>query len=326
MTTPGELSGVSDWFGRRPFVGRVDDLARMRGELKAAIAGRGRVLFLLGEPGTGKSTLISHFMAMVRDRYWRVRVGYGDAADPEHDAWHQLARHFTLHRRAGKAFLRTLPDWIEAVPVVGRIVRAILETVRALRGRKPEEPAAHPRTGSAVEAVRTMLEHGPKTPRLIILDNMEAADAAELSGAAALIKQVTGTSTLLVVAVLTRGGELRAELADLLRESERLGVAVVHRLEGLSASEVANALELSGGGAVPPAWQDWFAAGCPFPPGVLWARMAELAAAGAVSQERHHWWTGLRWAWRSDPPEAARPSVSLPEVTAEEREILGAAA
>jgi hypothetical protein len=155
---------------------------------------------------------------------------------------------------------------------------------------------------------------------------MEAADAAELSGTAALIKQVSGTSTLLLVAALTRGGELRTELADLLRESERLGVAVVHRLEGLSPSEVANALELSGGGAVPPDWQAWLAAACPLPPGVLWARMAELAAAGSVAAGRHHWWTGLRWSWRSGPPEPHRPAMTLPEVTADERALLGAAA
>jgi hypothetical protein len=314
------------WFGRRPFVGRSADLARLHAELNAAMGGDGRVLFLLGEPGTGKTTLIRAFSARVRDEHWLVKVGYGDASDPDHDAWIQLARHFTMQRRAGKALLRTLPDWIEAIPVVGRIVRAILETAYTLSGRRRGSPVAHPRTGSPVEAVRLMLEHGPETPRLIILDNMEVADAAELSGAFALIRDVTGTHTLLLIAAQTRGGDLRRELADLLRESERLGVAETHRLAALSAEQIAEALEQSRGGETPPAWRDWFAEASPMAPGELWDRMGRLVASGAVRRDRRWWWTGLRWTWQTEPPAPQRRVVELPTVTPEEHALLAAAA
>lgn len=316
------------WFGGKPFVGRASDLAKLHRELREAMAQGGRVLFLLGEPGTGKTTLIRRFIDQVRDRHWSVQVGYGDAADPRHDAWRQLARSFTMKRRAGGALLRTIPDWLEVIPVVGRILRAVVETVSALLPRRRDRRGAPAgtATGSPVDAVRTMLAYGPETPRLIILDNMEAADAAELSGAFALIQRVAGTHTLLLIAVRTRGGALRPELRDLASETERLGVGRFHRLEGLSADAVAAALRESSRAPLPDEWREWFAETAPLAPGALWERMAGLAAEGAVARERFWWWSGRRWTWTGHPQQPPRPAITLPEVAPQEQALLAAAA
>lgn len=322
----GERAGPPSWFGSRPFAGRSSDLAVLRRELRGAIDHAGRVLFLLGEPGTGKTALLRRFMDQVRNRPWGVDIGYGDAADPEHDAWAQLARGFTLQRRAGRALLRTLPDWLEVIPVVGRVIRAIVETVLALLPRRPEAPRGEAGTGSPVDAVRTMMAYGPETPRLIILDNMEAADAAELSGAFALIQRVAGTHTLLLIAARTRDRELRPELRDLASETERLGLGRFHRLEGLTADEISAALEESSRVPLPPEWREWFAAAAPLPPAEMWERLAGLAATGAVVRERFWWWSGRRWTWAASPPEPPRRVVALPEVGSEERRVLVAAA
>lgn len=323
-----KASSPGSWFGGRPFVGRTSDLAKLHLELREAMSKGGRVLFLLGEPGTGKTTLIRRFIDQVRDRHWSIQVGYGDAADPRHDAWRQLARSFTMTRRAGGALLRTLPDWLEVIPVVGRVLRAVVETVSALLPRRQSRPGAATGagTGSPVDAVRTMLAYGPQTPRLIILDNMEAADAAELSGAFALIQRVAGTHTLLLIAVRTRGGALRPELRDLANETERLGVGRFHRLEGLSADEVAAALAESSHGRLPPEWRAWFAETAPLAPGTLWERMAALAGEGAVARERFWWWSGRRWSWTGLPQQPPRPAITLPQVTPPERTLLTTAA
>lgn len=296
--------------------------------MREAMAQGGRVLFLLGEPGTGKTTLIRRFIGQVRARHWSVQVGYGDAADPRHDAWRQLARSFTMTRRAGGALMRTVPDWLEVIPVVGRVIRAVVETVSALlpRQRDRRGAPAGTATGSPVDAVRTMLAYGPETPRLIILDNMEAADAAELSGAFALIQRVAGTHTLLLIAVRTRGGALRPELRDLASETERLGVGRFHRLEGLSADEVAAALQESSRARLPTEWREWFAETAPLAPGALWERMAALAGEGAVARERFWWWSGRRWTWTGEPQQPPRSAITLPEATPPERALLAAAA
>ena len=330
-TGPSEVEKAASpgsWFGGRPFVGRASDLAKLHRELREAIEKGGRVLFLLGEPGMGKTTLIRRYIVQVRDRHWAVQVGYGDAADPRHDAWRQLARSFTMKRRAGGALLRTLPDWLEVIPVVGRVLRAVVETVSALLPRQRPRPGAPvgTATGSPVDAVRTMLAYGPETPRLIILDNMEAADAAELSGAFALIQRVAGTHTLLLIAARTRGGALRPELRDLASETERLGVGRFHRLEGLSVDAVATALEESSRVRLPPGWREWFAETAPIAPGALWERMAALAGEGAVARERFWWWSGRRWTWTGQPQQPPRSAITLPEATPPERALLAAAA
>ena len=44
-----------------PFVGRADELARLDAHLEASIAGRGRVVFVVGGPGGGKTALLNEF-------------------------------------------------------------------------------------------------------------------------------------------------------------------------------------------------------------------------------------------------------------------------
>jgi len=45
----------------RPFVGRTDEIAALDGLLRSAKAGRGRLIDVVGEPGIGKSRLLSEF-------------------------------------------------------------------------------------------------------------------------------------------------------------------------------------------------------------------------------------------------------------------------
>src|SRR4026207_1530357 len=47
--------------GLTPYVGREQDLALLRGSFELAQQGHGRVVFLAGEPGIGKSRLLLEF-------------------------------------------------------------------------------------------------------------------------------------------------------------------------------------------------------------------------------------------------------------------------
>src|SRR5262249_54149185 len=58
-----------------PLVGRQLNVASLRKELDEALAGRGRVVVLIGEAGAGKSRLVSELTASAARRRWRVMVG-----------------------------------------------------------------------------------------------------------------------------------------------------------------------------------------------------------------------------------------------------------
>src|SRR5262249_59280695 len=58
-----------------PLVGRQPNVARLRKELDEALAGRGRVVVLIGEAGAGKSRLVSELTASAARRRWRGMVG-----------------------------------------------------------------------------------------------------------------------------------------------------------------------------------------------------------------------------------------------------------
>src|SRR5438128_1190277 len=68
---------------RSPFVGRERDLALLHDHLVAAVAGQGQVLGLVGEPGIGKTRLLTEFCGRLAGQPVTVYVGqclsYGQA-------------------------------------------------------------------------------------------------------------------------------------------------------------------------------------------------------------------------------------------------------
>jgi len=85
---PAFLSSAAPHTGpSAPFVARERELARLGGDLDAALAGRGRVIFVVGGPGRGKTALIQEFARRAQDHSDDLRVaggncnahtGYGD--------------------------------------------------------------------------------------------------------------------------------------------------------------------------------------------------------------------------------------------------------
>ena len=66
---------VYQWLGRQseapdsaPFVGRVDEIGRLQASLDDAISAHAvRLVTIIGDPGVGKSRLVTEFVAMLRD-------------------------------------------------------------------------------------------------------------------------------------------------------------------------------------------------------------------------------------------------------------------
>src|SRR6266536_1913611 len=74
------------------FVGRAAELGRLVGLLDEAVAGRGGVVLLAGEPGIGKTRLASEFARHAAHRGARVLWGrcYEGAGAPPFWPWTQL--------------------------------------------------------------------------------------------------------------------------------------------------------------------------------------------------------------------------------------------
>src|SRR5262245_40464376 len=92
-----------------PFVGHTQAMARLRQALESALAGRGRVALLVGEPGIGKTRTAEELVADARRRGMLALVGRayeGDGA-PAFWPWVQILRaaaaNATGARRAPRA-------------------------------------------------------------------------------------------------------------------------------------------------------------------------------------------------------------------------------
>src|SRR5207249_3475307 len=84
------------------FVGRDREVERLRGGLEDALAGRGRLLMLVGEPGIGKTRTAQEAVTYARLRGARVLIGRsfeGEGA-PAYWPWAQMARAYIEERGA----------------------------------------------------------------------------------------------------------------------------------------------------------------------------------------------------------------------------------
>src|SRR2546428_7333336 len=81
---------------RTPFVGREAELAELVGGLEEAIKGKGRLFFLVGEPGIGKSRLADEVIRQARRRRVQVLVGrcWEAGGAPAYWAWVQSLRSY----------------------------------------------------------------------------------------------------------------------------------------------------------------------------------------------------------------------------------------
>lgn len=200
---------------------RADVVARLLDQLSATEQA-GRAVFLHGSAEADLPGITRDFIEKARNRR-RLAIAIGDAGDPQTPAWRQIAVRLTRAQRATTALRRSLSEWAGVIPVLGPLIGAAISTADELRGTtRAGGPGLG--TGSAIDDVRWITAHGRDRHRLIVLENLHAADAAELSGAFALIQQLKPMATMLLVTAMSDQPRTAAPVIDLLREAERLGV------------------------------------------------------------------------------------------------------
>jgi len=227
---------------RGVFVGREVELAELRGGLENALAGRGRLFLLEGEPGIGKSRLADELIRQAAEQGARVLVGrcWEAGGAPAYWPWVQSLRAFT--REVEPAALRGqlgsgAAELAQILPELNEIFPTLPEPASL-----ESESARFRLFDATAEFLRNASE---SRPLLLVLDDLHAADAPSLLMLQFLARQLGSMRVLLLGAYRdvdpAPGAPLTAMLAELAREP------VTRRLSlgGLSERDVASYVELT---------------------------------------------------------------------------------
>ncbi len=232
---------------KRAFVGRVREAEVLRSAVREAIAGRGRLIILSGEPGIGKTRLAeetANFANLSGAHVFWGRCWEGGGAPPFWP-WIQLIREN----------LSALPSQIlsEANQGLGYIAQMVPE----LHSGVPMQQLARDPAGGLqlagtsmqpeerfllFDAVAGLLKKLAATaPLMMVLDDLHAADEDSLLLLRFIARELQQTRILLVATYreveVRRSHRYSALLAEIGREGSAIS------LRGLSAAEVAEFFE-----------------------------------------------------------------------------------
>ncbi|MDW8148873.1 MAG: tetratricopeptide repeat protein [Roseiflexaceae bacterium] len=171
-----------------PLVDREYEMAWLRDNLEAALAGSGRAVRLVGEAGVGKSRLLAALIEMARERGMRVvsAVCLSYTASIPYAAWGELLKSLcgmvageSDEVRAGKiaAHLSALgPGMDEWLPLLGDLVRLDIPDNRLTRGLDPQ--LRQERRFDLLE--RLLLHAAAQGSVLVVFEDLHWADPVSL--------------------------------------------------------------------------------------------------------------------------------------------------
>ena len=216
------------------FVGRERELGTLVGFLDRAISGRAQVVFIAGEAGAGKSSLVGEFVRRAEEAHADVIAAVGEcnaqtgAGDP-YLPFRQVLAELTgardpkpavgsfnalnasrlkeFVRVAGETLLSVGPDLI-GVFVPGAALLAKIATTVAKQGGLAEKLAERVRSGavdSSLDQQRIFEQYAHvlaalsgQRPLILILDDLHWADSASLGLLFHLQRQLSDSRVLLV--------------------------------------------------------------------------------------------------------------------------------
>ena len=199
----------------RPFVGRVQELADLASALEEAVSGRGSLVLLTGEPGIGKTRLMSEFARLAGQRGVRVVTGrcWEEGGAPPYWPWMQVVRSLggDLEQLAARSDAHAGQRGAERGRAGGERIRLFDAVGRFLRRRRAERPL------------------------LVTLDDVHAADEPSLLLLRFLGDALAEADVLLVASYREAEKRIR-ELGDVFAELARVGRRMP--LRGLTSADI----------------------------------------------------------------------------------------
>jgi class 3 adenylate cyclase len=230
------------------FVGRENELAELRTCADEALAGRGRLLLLAGEPGIGKTRTSEEIATYARVRGAKVHWGRcheGEGA-PAYWPWVQVIRSYA--READPVALAW--ELGAGGPEIARIVPELAERTGEAAEPIDEDEQARFRLFDAVSGF--LRNAAASRPLVLVLDDLHWADEPSLLLLQFLARGV-GDAPLLVIGTyrdveLGRHHPLSRVLGDL-GQADR--ARRIH-LRGLTQADIARFIEISAGAGAAP--------------------------------------------------------------------------
>ena len=171
--------------GLLPLVGRDGELAQLRSAWAAARSGHGGLAVVHGDPGIGKTRLVTQLAdAAVDDGGIVAAGGAPDLAGPALGLWVEACT--ALVRR-----LDPLPD----APWVAALAPMLPAHIKSAPGETPPDLTQARLAEAVVELVRASTE---RAPVLLVLEDLHAADEASLTLLAYVARRLSSLRVLLV--------------------------------------------------------------------------------------------------------------------------------
>ncbi|MFD4785820.1 BTAD domain-containing putative transcriptional regulator [Streptomyces sp. NPDC058459] len=212
-----------------PFIGRQQELEVLRAAVDRACDGRGGVVSVLGESGSGKTALLREFRRRCAEREIDVLTVNCPKADalPKHWPWKQVLR----------VAAERWPHTIDALPAeVRATLVAMLPGWQGVPERTPR--AQHPIGDFPVqEAVAQVLLALAGRPLVLVIEDLHWADVASLRLLRLLASQLADSRLLLVATSRTFRASADLDMRALLVAIRELPVSDEIILGGLDAEE-----------------------------------------------------------------------------------------
>ncbi len=239
-----EAANPLDRLASGVFVGRDAEVAKLRSGLDAALAGRGRILLLVGEPGIGKTRTSEELVTYARMRGAQVLWGrcYEGEGAPPYWPWVQVIRAY-VHDCDPQTLASEMGPGAADIAAVVSEVRARLPGLAEPSRLEPDQARFR-----LFDGVASFLRSAARRqPLVLVLDDLHWADKASLLLLQFLAREL-GTDRLLLLGTY-RDVELRRQhpLAEALAELARNPLCERILLRGLVRNDVARFIEATAG-------------------------------------------------------------------------------
>jgi class 3 adenylate cyclase/DNA-binding CsgD family transcriptional regulator/tetratricopeptide (TPR) repeat protein len=264
----------------RTLVGRHQELARVQEALAGVAGGRGRIIFVKGQMGMGKTRLVEEALALARQRQFLVLIGRTPAAGSG------LA--YAPLLSAFGALLRSVEPF-EQDRLVGDLHH--LGRLWPEFGLPPPAPVQDADLERALlfEAVARLLERlAADAPVALFVDDLHWADGPSLALLGYLVPSLEGLPVALLGAFRPEGVAENKGLRQFVTNARRSGIVAELSLQGLDQDGVA-ALAAGILGAAPPAALLELSARAAGTPLFVEALVRGLLDAGALVRSPEGW-------------------------------------
>ena len=311
--------------GELPFSGRAEPLEELRKEWKAAAAGERRVAMIAGEPGVGKTRLVSELARAVHADGALVLLGRTDEhVDAPYGPW----------REALRALVRSAPDEVLERHVAdhgGELARIVPDLERRVESL-PSPAATDAETERLLlfEAVTGIIgATSTEAPVLLVLDDLHWADRSSLQLLLHLLRADAPAAVLVVATYRDTDVDRSHPLAEALADLRRFRGATRIALTGIDGAGIEALLASAGGHDLDDAAREFAGnlwretEGNPFFVGEV---LRHLIETGGLVQEEGRWVAGATLD-QAGLPEGVREVIGrrlgeLPDAT---NTILGVA-